>query len=77
MATLWFVITGALLIGFALAGTVLKRLPVTPSMFYLTAGAWLGPWGVGLLHIDALDDTGMLRIAGGASRWRWPAGRWC
>jgi len=60
MATLWFVITGALLVGFALAGTVLKRLPVTPSMFYLAAGAWLGPWGVGLLHIDALDDTRML-----------------
>lgn len=62
MATLWFVITGALLVGFALAGTVLKRLPVTPSMFYLAAGAWLGPSGVGLLHIDALDDTAMLEL---------------
>ena len=60
MATIWFVITGALLIGFALAGTELKRLPVTPSMFYLAAGAWLGPWGVDLLHLDALDDTAML-----------------
>lgn len=60
MATAWFLITGALLIGFALAGTVLKRLPVTPSMFYLAAGAWLGPWGAGLLHVDALDDTAML-----------------
>ena len=60
MATIWFVITGALLVGFALAGTELKRLPVTPSMFYLAAGAWLGPWGVDLLHIDALDDTAML-----------------
>ena len=45
MATVWFLITGALLIGFALAGTVLKRLPVTPAIFYLAAGAWLGPWG--------------------------------
>ncbi len=60
MAAVWFLITGALLIGFALAGTVLKRLPLTPSMFYLAAGAWLGPWGVGLLHVDALDDTAML-----------------
>jgi NhaP-type Na+/H+ or K+/H+ antiporter len=60
MATVWFLITGTLLIGFALAGTVLKRLPVTPSMFYLAAGAWLGPWGAGLLHVDALDDTAML-----------------
>lgn len=60
MPTVWFLITGTLLIGFALAGTVLKRLPVTPSMFYLTAGAWLGPWGAGLLDVDALNDTTML-----------------
>ena len=60
MATSWFVISGALLSGFALAGTELKRLPVTPSMFYLAAGAWLGPWGGALLHVDALDDTAML-----------------
>jgi len=60
MAAAWFLIAGALLIGFALAGTLLKRLPVTPSMFYLAAGAWLGPWGAGLLNVDALDDTATL-----------------
>ena len=60
MAIAWFLITGALLIGFALAGTVLKRLPVTPSMFYLVAGAALSPWGAGLLPVDALGDTAML-----------------
>lgn len=60
MVTIWFVIIGSLLIGFALAGTELKRLPVTPSMFYLAAGACLGPWGLGLLQVDALDDAVML-----------------
>ena len=60
MFTIWFVIAGALLIGMALAGTVLKRLPLTASMFYLTAGALLGPWGVGLLEVGALDDAGAL-----------------
>ena len=60
MSTIWFVITGALLIGMALAGTVLKRLPLTAAMFYLAAGALLGPWGVGLLHIDALEDASVL-----------------
>ena len=60
MSTVWFVITGALLIGMALAGTVLKRLPLTASMFYLTAGALLGPWGAGLLHVNALDDASVL-----------------
>jgi NhaP-type Na+/H+ or K+/H+ antiporter len=60
MSTIWFVITGALLIGMALAGTVLKRLPLTASMFYLTAGALLGPWGAGLLHVNALGDASVL-----------------
>ena len=60
MSTVWFVITGALLIGMALAGTVLKRLPLTASMFYLTAGALLGPWGAGLLRVNALGDASVL-----------------
>ena len=57
MPTVWFVITGVLLIGVALSGSVLKRLPLTASIFYLVAGACLGPWGVGLLDISALDDA--------------------
>ena len=57
MPSVWFVIAGALLIGIALAGSVLKRLPLTVSMFYLAAGAMLGPWGAGLLDIDAVDDA--------------------
>ena len=32
-------------------------------MFYLAAGALLGPWGVGLLRVDALDDaSGLERL---------------
>ena len=63
MFTVWFVVTGSLLIGMALAGSVLKRLPVTAAMFYLMAGALLGPWGVGLLQIDALDNaSGLERL---------------
>jgi Kef-type K+ transport system membrane component KefB len=57
MSTAWYAVAGALLIGMALAGTVLKRLPLTAAMFYLAAGAALGPWGVGLLRVDALDDA--------------------
>ena len=57
MSTAWYVIAGALLIGMALAGTVLKRLPLTAAIFYLLAGAALGPWGVGLLRVDAIQDA--------------------
>jgi sodium/hydrogen antiporter len=60
MATVWFVVTGALLIGMALSSTVLKRLPITAAMFYLAVGAMLGPWGLGLLRISMLDDTSVL-----------------
>ncbi|MCC6991157.1 MAG: cation:proton antiporter [Acidobacteria bacterium] len=52
MSTIWFVIAGALLIGVALTGTVLKRLPLTTSMFYLAIGAALGPWGANLLPVE-------------------------
>jgi sodium/hydrogen antiporter len=60
MPAVWFLITGALLIAVALTGSMLKRLPVTAPMFYLAAGACLGPWGAGLLRLDAVDDAPVL-----------------
>jgi NhaP-type Na+/H+ or K+/H+ antiporter len=57
MPTAWFIIIGALLIAMALAGSVLKRLPLTSAMFYLGVGALLGPWGLDLLRLDMLDDA--------------------
>jgi NhaP-type Na+/H+ or K+/H+ antiporter len=88
MTAAWFLITGALLIGFALFGTLLKRLPLTSSMFYLAVGALLGPWGAGLLEVDAIDEAGMLErltevavvislfTAGLKLRLPWSDGRW-
>lgn len=60
MPTTWFVIAGILLIGVALTGTVLKRLPLTSSMLYLAIGAALGPWGVDLLRVDPLSQGAVL-----------------
>jgi NhaP-type Na+/H+ or K+/H+ antiporter len=60
MFTTWFIVAGALLIGMALAGSALKRAPLSASMFYLAAGAALGPWGVGLLHLDVVEDASIL-----------------
>jgi NhaP-type Na+/H+ or K+/H+ antiporter len=57
---LWYLAVGGLLILMALAGSVLKRLPLTASMFYLAAGAALGPLGAGLLRVDLLADDGLL-----------------
>lgn len=49
---IWFVVVGLLFVVMALAGSVLKRLPLSTSMLYLAVGAALGPLGVGLLHVD-------------------------
>ena len=56
----WYLTVGGLLIVMALAGSVLKRLPLTASMFYLAVGAALGPWGAGLLRVDLLADDELL-----------------
>jgi sodium/hydrogen antiporter len=52
-----FVVAGILLVGIALSGSVLKRLPLTAAVIYLAAGAAIGPWGAGLLRIDAVHDA--------------------
>jgi NhaP-type Na+/H+ or K+/H+ antiporter len=58
--TVWFVVVGLLLIGMALGGSVLRRLPVTTSILYLAVRVCLGPHGVGLLALDPLDAPELL-----------------
>ena len=60
MLTAWFIVAGVLLIAMALAGSTLKRVPLTASMFYLAAGAVLGPWGAGLLRVDPVTDAAIV-----------------
>src|SRR4029453_49360 len=60
MFTTWFIVTGGLLISIALAGSALRRAPLTASMFYLAVGAALGPWGAGLLHLQAVEDASIV-----------------
>ena len=44
----------------ALAGSVLKRLPISSAMLYLAAGVALGPLGAGLLRVDIIRDAELL-----------------
>jgi NhaP-type Na+/H+ or K+/H+ antiporter len=63
----WYVLAGALLAFMALAGTLLKKLPLSTSLLYLVVGFALGPLGAGVLRIDVERDAGLLsRIAEGA-----------
>jgi len=58
--SIWALIIGALLTTAALSGTLLKRLPVSITMFYLVAGYALGPGGVGMILIDPMKHTVLL-----------------
>jgi sodium/hydrogen antiporter len=53
----WFVVVGLLLVGMALARSVLRRLPLSTAMLYLAAGYALGPHGAGLLDVDLYDQS--------------------
>jgi NhaP-type Na+/H+ or K+/H+ antiporter len=56
----WYLTIGGLLVVMAIAGSLLKRLPLTASIFYMAVGIGLGPPGAGLLQIDILRDAHLL-----------------
>lgn len=58
--SIWFLIAGLLLTVMALASSLLKRLPLTASMFYLALGYGLGPAGANLLNFQPLRDASLL-----------------
>jgi NhaP-type Na+/H+ or K+/H+ antiporter len=60
---LWFVIAGALLIGMALAHTLVQRLPLTTSFLYLLAGVALGPSWLGMITLSPVRDAELLERA--------------
>jgi NhaP-type Na+/H+ or K+/H+ antiporter len=58
--TLLFLIAGGLLIFMALAGSVLKRLPLSTAMVYLAVGLGLGPLGAGLVDLNLVRDSALV-----------------
>ena len=60
IGSMWFIVIGATLVVMALAGSVLKRLPLSTAMLYLALGFALGPYGAGLLRIDPLEQSALL-----------------
>ena len=58
--TIWYIVVGSLLVTVALAGTMLKRLPLTTSLLYLLVGVGLGPWGLNLIRIDPVAQSTLL-----------------
>jgi len=60
--SIWALVIGALLITMALAGTLLKRLPVSASMLYLVVGYGLGSAGWGLMTPDPQEMPEILEL---------------
>ena len=58
--TAWFLIIGALLILMVLLGSLVKRLPLSMAMLYLLIGAALGPFGAGVVRVDAVSHAAIL-----------------
>jgi len=58
--TLASIIVGALLIGKTLGGSFIARLPLSAAMLYLAVGIAIGPWGWGVLTLDALENVELL-----------------
>jgi len=60
---IWTLIIGALLLTMALAGTWLRRLPLSTAMLYLAAGVAIGPAGLVLMAPDPLVYSVILERA--------------
>jgi NhaP-type Na+/H+ or K+/H+ antiporter len=60
--TSWFLIVGTLLIFMALASSLLKRLPLSTATLYLFVGFLLGPAGIGLLVLDPIEQSAVLKV---------------
>ncbi len=58
--TLGCILTGLLLIGMTAGSSFIARLPLSSAMLYLVAGIAMGPWGLGLVKLDALKNTLLL-----------------
>ncbi len=58
----WFVLIGALMLSMGFLTVVIKRLPITSSMFYLAVGILVGPTGFAFFHFNPLEQSEFLEI---------------
>lgn len=58
--TLGFVLVGLLLVVMTLTSSLIARVPLSSAILYLAVGVGIGPWGLGLLTLDPVDDAVLL-----------------
>lgn len=58
----WYLIIGTTLLGVAVAGSLLKNLPISTSIIYLVVGLAVGPYGLGLLSWDVVREAHLFEV---------------
>src|SRR3990167_6720852 len=57
---LGFALVGLLLIVMTLSSSLISRVPFSSAILYLAVGVGIGPWGLGLLVLDPVDDAHLI-----------------
>jgi NhaP-type Na+/H+ or K+/H+ antiporter len=58
----WFIVVGAILVLAGFAARWIDRLPMSPALGYLLAGAVIGPLGLDMLRIDVARQSRALEL---------------
>lgn len=59
---LWFFLVGGLLLFMALTTSILKPLPVTSAIIYLSVGLLVGPTVLNVFHFNPLKQSALLEV---------------
>ncbi|RYF55946.1 MAG: sodium:proton antiporter, partial [Comamonadaceae bacterium] len=60
LPSLSFVLVGFLLVVMTLTSSFIARVPLSSAILYLGVGVCIGPWGLGLLTLDPIQDAGLI-----------------
>jgi NhaP-type Na+/H+ or K+/H+ antiporter len=57
---LWFLLVGSLLLARGLTASILRNLPITPAIVYLSVGLLVGPTVLNAFHFNPLKESALL-----------------
>ena len=60
MPAMAFALVGLLLVVMTLTSSFIARVPLSSAILYLAVGVGIGPWGLGLLVLDPIEDASLL-----------------
>jgi NhaP-type Na+/H+ or K+/H+ antiporter len=61
-ASIWFLLTGAVLLFMAITAARLERMPLSTAFVYLAIGMVLGPTVANQFHFNPLEHSGVLEV---------------